>query len=132
MIQTFTPQQTLALPMPENDANAATIRDYLIALLATLWEEKDGFTGKRPFGNSDWDGDLIVALIQAGAIEGELDEDGYIDSCDDDAAEELISDAIQALGYSEPDARQAFLAKMERTEAAAAVDDDLDDKDDDE
>lgn len=128
----MTPQQVLALPMPENDANAATIRDYLITLLVTLWDEKEGFSGKRPFGNSDWDSDLIVALIQADAIEGELDEDGYIGSCDDDAAEELIADAIQALGYSEPDARRTFLAKMKRVEAAAAIDDDLGDKDDDE
>jgi len=92
------PQQILALPMQENDADAATIRDYLIKLLATLWDEKEGFDGKRPFGNSGWDGDLIVALIQAGAIEGELDEDGYIVRCNDDAAETLIAAAIQALG----------------------------------
>lgn len=101
MIVTLTPQQILALPMGENDANAATIRDYLITLLTTLWDEKDGFDGKRPFGNSDWDGDLVVALIQAGAIEGELDEDGYIGSCDNNAAEELIGAAIQALGHAE-------------------------------
>lgn len=94
-----TPQRVLALPMPDdNDAGATTIGEYLIKLLATLWDEKEGFDGKRPFGNSDWDGDLVVALIQAGAIEGELDEDGYINSCDDDAAEELIAAAIQALG----------------------------------
>lgn len=93
------PQRALALPMPDdNDADAATIGEYLIKLLARLWDEKEAFDGKRPFGNSDWDGELIVALIQAGAIEGELDEDGYINSCDDDAAEELIAAAIQALG----------------------------------
>lgn len=94
----LTPQQVLALPMGENDADAATIGDYLISLLATLWDEKEGFDGKRPFGNSGWDGELVVALIRASAIEGELDEDGYIENCDDDAAEELIADAIQALG----------------------------------
>jgi len=93
-----TPQQILALPMQENDADAATIGGYLIKLLATLWDEKDGFDGKRPFGDSGWDGDLVVALIQAGVIEGKLDEDGYIVSCDDDAAETLIAAAIQELG----------------------------------
>lgn len=101
MTKTLTPapQQVLALPMPDdNDAGAATIGDCLVKLLATLWDEKEGFDGKRPFGNSDWDSDLVAALIQAGAIEGELDEDGYINFCDDDAAEELIARAIQALG----------------------------------
>lgn len=95
-----TPYQVLALPMGENDADAATIGDYLIKLLATLWEEKEGFNGKRPFGNSDWDSDLVVALIQAGAIEGELDEDGYIETCNNEAVEKLIAAAIQALGKS--------------------------------
>lgn len=99
-----TPQQILALPMQENDAGAATIRDYLIALLAMLWDEKEGFNGKRPFGNSDWDGHLVIALVRAGLVDGEIDEDGYLDGCDDDAVEELIADAIQALGYSEADA----------------------------
>lgn len=99
MTEVPTPQQVLTLPMPDdNGADAATVGDYLIKLLATLWDEKEGFDGKRPFGDSDWDGELVVALIQAGAIEGELDEDGYINSCDDDAAEELIAGAIQALG----------------------------------
>lgn len=98
MTDTPTPQQVLALPMQENDAGAATIRDYLIALLATLWNEKDGFSGKRPFGNSDWGGDLVIALIQGGLIDGAVDEDGYLESCDDDAAEELIAVAIWALG----------------------------------
>ncbi len=93
-----TPQQILALPMPENDAHAPTIRDYLVALLATLWDEKDGFDGKRPFGNSDWDGDLVIALARAGVVDGAIDEDGYLDGCDDDAAEELIAAAIRALG----------------------------------
>lgn len=66
--------------------------------MATLWDEKEAFNGKRPFGNSDWDGDLVIALIRGGMVDGGLDEDGYIDSCDDDAVEELIAGAIKALG----------------------------------
>jgi len=99
-VHRFTPQQILALPMQGNDADAATIGGYLIKLLATLWNEKDGFDGKRPFGNSDWDGELVVALIRADAVEGELDEDGYIERCDDDAVEKLIAAAIQELGVA--------------------------------
>lgn len=44
----------LDTPMQENDADAATIRDYLKALLLRLWEQGEGFDGKRPFGNSGW------------------------------------------------------------------------------
>lgn len=36
MTRDLTPAEILALPMPENDAGATTVRGYLIALLATL------------------------------------------------------------------------------------------------
>lgn len=88
----------LDLPMGENDAQAGTIREYLIALLAALWDEQEGFSGKRPFGNSGWDCDLMVPLIRAGLIDGRLDEDGYIEEVDDNGGEHLIAEAIQALG----------------------------------
>lgn len=55
-----------------------SIHDYLIELLKTLWEEQDEFSGKRPFGNSGWDYDLIGCLIANHIIEGKLDEDGYV------------------------------------------------------
>lgn len=42
------------IPIQENDAGAKTIGEYLKKLLLTLWDEEDGFSGKRPFGNSSW------------------------------------------------------------------------------
>lgn len=87
----------LDLPMEENDADASTIRDYLIALVSTLWEEKEGFSGKRPFGNSDWEYDLYKPLIAAGIVSGALDEWGYIERVDEKAADKLIFEAIQEL-----------------------------------
>lgn len=88
----------LDLPMGENDARARTIREYLIALLSALWDEQEGFSGKRPFGNSGWDCDLLVPLIRGGLIDGRLDEDGYIEEIDDNGGEHLIAMAIEALG----------------------------------
>ena len=55
------------------------IREYLRRLLTTLWEELDGFSGKRPFGNSCWEVDLYRALAGAGAIDAPLNEDGIYD-----------------------------------------------------
>jgi hypothetical protein len=82
---------------PGNDAGAETIRDYLKALLTELWREKEGFGGKRPFGNSGWEADVYIALIVGGFVEGSVDEDGYYDGCDEYAADSLIADAIRAL-----------------------------------
>lgn len=60
------------------DCDARSIRHYLFRLLETLWIEDEGFSGKRPFGNSGWQYDLHEPLVRIGAIKGEIDEnDGY-------------------------------------------------------
>lgn len=87
----------LDLPMDENDAGAQTIRGYLKALLLQLWQQGEGFGGKRPFGNSGWDHDLYRALVKAGVIKGKLDEDGFIDEYDHDTGWALIEAAINDL-----------------------------------
>lgn len=93
------PSDVLAVPMPQpNDAGAATVRDYLIELLAALWEDGEGFSGKSPLGNSSWQYDLYQPLVLAGFISGSIDEDGYLDECDDAAGDKLIAAAIRALG----------------------------------
>ena len=80
----------LALPMQDNDARAATIKDYLIALLRKLWADGESFSGKRPFGNSGWDQDLTIPLVVAGVIDGTMDEDGYIDNANYNQANAAI------------------------------------------
>jgi hypothetical protein len=93
--------EILKIEMQENDANAKTIGDYLKALLRQLWREGEGFSGKRPFGNSGWDYDLYKALARAGAIsfESEEYEDGHIEYYEFDTKEgaKLIYSAIEAL-----------------------------------
>jgi hypothetical protein len=84
----------LDVKMRENDAGARTIREYLRALLVAVWEDGEGFSGKRPFGNSGWEYDLYAALIEAGAVKGNLDEWGGVESCDCKRANEVIADAI--------------------------------------
>lgn len=100
-MHTVSTSQILATPMPQpNDAVAATVRDYLIALLGKLWKELDGFDAKRPFGYSSWTNDLHIALINAGHIRGTLNEDGELVSISDHNAqlgEILIATAINTL-----------------------------------
>lgn len=62
-----------------------TVREYLCALLSTLWNEGEGFSGKRPFGNSGWEFGIFKVLIREGAVEGSLDEDGYIEDMNGEA-----------------------------------------------
>lgn len=89
--------KVLEVAMAENDANASTIRNYLFKLLQAVWDEGEGFSGKRPFGNSDWEYELFTALGRAGLIKATFDADGYLGEFDGDAARNLIDDAIFAL-----------------------------------
>ena len=50
--------------------DGGTIRDYLEALLLTLWQEREGFSGGSPFGESDWVVDIIKVLVKARFISG--------------------------------------------------------------
>lgn len=81
----------------DSDAgNNITVRDYLRTLLETLWEEVEGFNGKRPFGNSGWEYDLYAPLIKAGFIKGTLDEYGYVADFKREDAESYVFDLIVA------------------------------------
>lgn len=93
----MTPTEVLNLPMQPNDADAKTIGDYLGRMLLKVWDDGECFSGKRPFGNSGWQYDLFIPLIRAGAVEGKLDSDGYIEDVQDAAAEKLIREAITAM-----------------------------------
>lgn len=82
------------IPMQDNDAGAKTIGDYLKLLLLTLWDEEEGFSGKRPFGNSGWQYEIYKALISAKVVNGKLDEDGYIDEVDYYTADNVVRQII--------------------------------------
>jgi len=90
----------LDLAMEENDADAATIRDYLKELLVMVWEKDESFSGKRPFGNSGWKYDIYRTLATHKLIEAEIDEDGDvidIKRSEHAKADQLISEAIASL-----------------------------------
>ncbi len=96
------PHQILHLPIGRNDADAATVGEYLGLLLSTLWLQQESFSGKRPFGNSDWTTPVYLAMGQAGLITFSLDEDGYIENFDADEesrADEMILQAIRFAYY---------------------------------
>ena len=58
----LTGKMVLSVPMLPNDAEAKTVREYLVALARTVWEEGEGFSGKRPFGNSGWEHEVYNSL----------------------------------------------------------------------
>lgn len=93
-----TDEQLLDVVFHSDDLDEdVTPRIYLKRLLTTLFEEVDGFSGKRPFGNSGWWADLAPPWIKAGFLKGSLDEDGYIQDFDDDTYDQYVARCIEAL-----------------------------------
>lgn len=90
--------QVLDLPIEDHyELGDTTIRGYLKALLHRLWEEGEGFSSKRPFGNSSWEDELILPLVKQGIVKGSFDEDGYLEDFDWAAGSDIIKKAIEAL-----------------------------------
>lgn len=86
--------------MESMDIDAPTIGAYLIALLRQVWEDGEGFNGKRPWGNSGWEFEVYEALVRGGLIPGKFDSCGYLEDVDTKAAHALVLTAIDALaGY---------------------------------
>lgn len=95
----YTGKQVLKVKMnPEtNDAGAKTIKGYLVNLIQTLIDEGEGFSGKRPFGNSCWEQEMFIALSKAGMITADLDEYDAVNSIDEEEGYRLVRLAIAAL-----------------------------------
>lgn len=97
-----TPRQIFFCPMRANDAYAKTVGEYLVVLLRDVWQQEQGFNGKRPFGNSAWQWEVYESLGDAGLIEvtySEFDEPQLADRAAVDALIEktilLIPESIQ-------------------------------------
>lgn len=106
-------ERVLALPLGENDAAAATIREFLIALTRVA------MALKRPFGFSHWRRPLYEAIARAGLVPSTFEEDGEFDyaSFDRDAADDLLTAAAIALGVREsPPGEPAATAGREARE----------------
>lgn len=80
-----------------------TVREYLATLLQTLWIEGANFNSKRPFGNSGWKYDVMAALVKGGFIFGQFDVHGYLEDCDEETGNQIISDLIRRMGQSQTD-----------------------------
>jgi hypothetical protein len=88
--------QWLDLTFNSNDLGVElTFREYFYKLLVTLWLEGEGFSGKRPFGNSGWEYDLYGGLVQNSLIPGRLDDYGCIEYVDRGLGNFLIQSMIE-------------------------------------
>lgn len=94
-----TPAQVLDLNV-EGDFGEGTVREWLIDLLAMVWTEREGFNGKRPWGNSSWEWEVYRAMINAGFLTAHRDQYDEERLSEDERrkADRLIADAIRSLG----------------------------------
>lgn len=79
-----------------SDHGDITVRTYLHKLLSTLWDEQEGFNGKRPFGNSGWEYELHYPLIKNGFVPGDIEQE---DDGDDNPWGASPTDRVQMWDY---------------------------------
>ncbi len=89
--------EVLDLPMAENDAGEENLRGYLNKLFFTLLDDPEGFSGKRPFGNSGWQYEIYQHLVRWDVIDGELDEDGGLMDFNREHADEFMNNLLAYL-----------------------------------
>lgn len=61
----------------EEEDREVTIREYFSLLMGSLWFAGEGFSGKRPLGNSGWQSTLMEPLVKAGAVLGTITTEKY-------------------------------------------------------
>ena len=83
------PEFERALAAPMLGGLSGTVRDYFTEILVTLWEEGEGFSGKRPLGNSDWEWEVLAALVGGEHWPGTY-EDGQLLSVDNEPAARIF------------------------------------------
>lgn len=54
-----------------------TVKEYFKAQLKALWTEQDGFSGKRPLGDSDWGSVFMDIFLYHKLIDGPEDYDAH-------------------------------------------------------
>lgn len=77
--------------------NIKTLGDYLKKLFKTLWREGEGFSSKRPLGNSDWQWEVYYVLVKNGLVNGTIDEYDCITDVDFEKADSIILELIDYL-----------------------------------
>lgn len=71
----MTDQEILDYPYDFSDARVKSLREYFKKLVYRVWQENEGFSGKRPFGNSGWQYDVYDCLQKIDVIsEHDIDE----------------------------------------------------------
>ena len=93
----------LDVKFQSDDLGEVTFREYFHKLLQTLWFEDEGFSGKRPFGNSGWSWDLFRGLVANGLVAGSSDEFGDADPGIVEATSVLIQTMISVMCGVEPE-----------------------------
>lgn len=82
-----TAQAVLNIVLPrQSDFGEVTIKEAVLRLGLQVWREGEEFSGKRPRGNSDWQGQITDAVIEAGYSSDDWRE-----------AEDVVDNAIEYL-----------------------------------
>lgn len=71
-----------------------TLREFFVELAIKVWVEEEGFSGKRPWGNSGWKNDVYAELVRNGVLPGVINEYEELENVDKKEADALIVELL--------------------------------------
>jgi len=82
-----------------NDNADVTLREYFKRMLVQVFAEGEGFSGKRPFGDSGWQSQLEFDMVKAGLLPPDPQNNADFGEmfADVPSFEALIRECIKAL-----------------------------------
>lgn len=119
---------------PSDIGEEMLVRSYLADLLLTLMQQGESFSGKRPFGNSGWEENLVAPMIQCGVIPGTVSDDEWAEAsgwaeADFEAAREALIGYVFGVefgrrrmtdSYTSSDGRKRLISEMNYSHLKAA------------
>lgn len=101
MTTTANYRQILNCPHKNDNGTSTTVGEYLCKLLTKLLTDVEGFDGKKPYGNSGWELEILESLNEYGYLYAQSGSDDYgsVEFTSAEKAEgfKLIKDAIVEL-----------------------------------
>lgn len=92
----YTNEQILELKV-SHSYELITVKELLKKILLQFIKEGENFSSKRPFGDSDWDGELIILFVNNGIISGKIDKYGFIQEYDEKQFNIKLQELVQEL-----------------------------------
>lgn len=126
-----TPNEILLTPVDSKKFPEKTVGAYLAARMQEIWLNIP-VQGRLPSGFGVWESEVIKALVNAGHLEGTMDDEGYLDTFNESDYGKLMEEAFSLLRNADystlalpPEPKEYYIVKLLFGFGATEQDDEL-------